>query len=85
MGTCKPNTIDPFTNTSSSALQEAFDDELGQKMRMNTRRYHTLLSDAVEKCLPEPNGDEVPERDVLDVLLDQRTGPRDDDAVMGER
>lgn len=42
---------------------EAWDQELANKMRMNTRRYQTLLSDAVEACLPEPDA-ELAERDV---------------------
>ena len=42
---------------------EAWDQELANNMRMNTRRYQTLLSDAVEACLPEPDA-ELAERDV---------------------
>ena len=57
---------------------EKFDQDLGNKIRLNTRRYHSLLSDAVEACLPEPDS-ELAERDVLDVLLEQRTQQRDGD------
>ena len=49
-------------------------------MRMNTRRYQVLLSEAVEDCLPEPDG-ELAERDVLDVLLEQRLQRGDGEQV----
>jgi hypothetical protein len=62
------------------ALQEAWDPELGSKMRMNTRRYMSLLSDAVEACLPEPDA-EPAERDVFDVLQEQRSQNNDPDQV----
>ena len=63
-------------------LQEAWDPELGSKMRMNTRRYIALLSDAVEACLPEPDA-EPAERDVFDVLQEQRSQNTDPDQVSG--
>ena len=49
-------------------------------MRMNTRRYQVLLSEAVEACLPEPDAD-LAERDVLDVLLEQRLQRGDGEQV----
>jgi DNA replication licensing factor MCM7 len=57
---------------------ESFDEDLGRKIRLNTRRYQILLSDAVEQVLPEPDT-EPAERDVLDVLLEQRMQNRGDD------
>lgn len=47
---------------------------------MNTRRYTSLMSDAVEACLPEPDA-EPAERDVFDVLQEQRTQNNDQDQV----
>lgn len=47
---------------------------------MNTRRYISLMSDAVEACLPEPDA-EPAERDVFDVLQEQRTQNNDQDQV----
>jgi hypothetical protein len=61
-------------------LQEAWDQELGNKIRMNTRRYISLMSDAVEVSLPEPDA-EPAERDVFDVLQEQRTQNNDQDQV----
>ena len=61
-------------------LQEAWDQELGNKIRMNTRRYISLMSDAVEASLPEPDA-EPAERDVFDVLQEQRTQNNDQDQV----
>ena len=58
---------------------ESYDEELGHEIRLNTRRYQRLLSDAVKDILPEPDGDVV-ERDVLDVLLEQRLHNREDQA-----
>ena len=62
------------------SLQEKWDEDLGSHMRMNTRRYQMLLSEAVEQCLPPPDAD-LAERDVLDVLLEQRMQSRDGEQV----
>ena len=61
-------------------MQEKWDEDLGMHMRMNTRRYQMLLSEAVEQCLPPPDAD-LAERDVLDVLLEQRMQSRDGEQV----
>lgn len=61
-------------------LQEKWDEELGNSMRLNTRRYQMLLSEAVEQCLPMHDAD-LAERDVLDVLLEQRMQSRDGEQV----
>ncbi len=64
----------------AASLQESWDEEVGAAMRMNTRRYQMLLSEAVEACLPEPDAD-LAERDVLDVLLEQRLQRGDGEQV----
>ena len=75
--TCSRILQQEIANRSARVLEvdvqdvESYDEELGHEIRLNTRRYQRLLSDAVKDILPEPDGDVV-ERDVLDVLLEQR-------------
>mmetsp|Transcript_4394 Transcript_4394/g.10636 ORF Transcript_4394/g.10636 Transcript_4394/m.10636 type:complete len:725 (+) Transcript_4394:93-2267(+) len=54
------------------------EEELAQFMRMNTRRYQSLLGDAIDAILPPPD-DNMEAEDVLDVLVRQRLEVREEE------
>ena len=35
---------------------EDMDEDLSSSLRMNTRRYLSLLGQAIDQCMPEPDG-----------------------------
>merc|ERR1719162_422237 len=47
-------------------------DEMAEKIRKNTYRYKQLISDAIDRCMPEPEDGMLGEPDIADVLMSSR-------------
>ena len=52
-------------------VYEALGDEIGDRMRHNSKRYQNLLADAIDQTMPAPTVDQL-EEDVADILLRSR-------------
>ena len=52
-------------------VYEALGDEIGDRMKDNTKRYQRLLAEAIDKIMPDPTVDQL-EEDVADILLRSR-------------
>ena len=52
-------------------VYEALGDEIGDRMKDNTKRYQRLLADAIDEVMPDPTDAQL-EEDVADILLRSR-------------